>query len=157
MIPLLLSHPMTVLAAAICGLALFKGGPAERGAGALIGATWIVSMVAQLICTRAWLDHAMVAEPYMIAGVDTLCGVGFVVLALRHSTLWLSLEVLIQGAALAVHAAFLGGDGLNGPVYVTRVNALGGLLLLVLLTATVAGWVRRGQATRALDRMSLAQ
>lgn len=149
MITFLLSHVMTVLAVVACGLAWAKGGSAEREAAGLIGLAWAISILAQIFCTRAWLNHAMVVEPYLIAGVDALVGAGFLVLALRHSTRWLGVAVLIQASALALHAAFLTGDGLNGPTYVARINALGGVLLLVLLGATGAAWMQRRRGGRS--------
>lgn len=151
MISFLLLHASTIFAAIACGMAWLKGGPAEREAAVLLAAAWIVSIAAQIFCTRAWLHHAMVAEPYLIAAVDTLVGAGFVILMLRHAARWLGAAVLVQGAALALHAAFLTGDGLNGRTYVAQVNALGGVLLILLLGATLAVWVRRSRSAGGLD------
>ena len=141
----MIAHAMTGLAVVTCALALWKGSGAERETALLLMVAWVASLCAQALCVRTWGLRAFVITPYAMAAVDLAFGVGLVVVMLRHAARWLTLALLVQSCALVLHALYLGGDGGDGQAYVARENALSVVILVLLLSATVSIWMRRGR------------
>ena len=144
----LLAYAMTASAAAGCILAIWKGGPAERAGGILIGGAWLASLLVYPIVNAGGSPYATYA-PYLPVAIDGVVAVGLLGLALRYSSAWLGVAVFLQAAELALHAAFLIGDGSGARAYIARVNILGSALILLLLFATVRVWLRGLKAQRA--------
>ena len=148
----MLPHAMTSAAFSACIFAAWKGGPSERLGAAVIGCTWLLSLITYPLLIMASGRSGYFMAPYFAFGIDALGAVGLLVVALRYSKLWIGLAVLIQALALAIHAGYLMSDGptsgVGAVVYISRVNLLGAALILVLFGGTVAAWLRNERANR---------
>ena len=135
----LIHHLNTIVALAICALAWAKGGPSERAGAAVVAAAWIAALVAV---------SANMIGPSMMMGLDAVTAAAFLILALRYSSLWLGLAMLLQAGELSLHAAFLAGDGSGNRDYIIRVNLVSTALLALLLGAVLFAWGKRAWVNR---------
>jgi hypothetical protein len=136
----------------VCGLAIGKGGPAERGGAVLILLTWIGAMV-ELAFTRQYVS----AVPFLLS--DAALAIGLLVLAIRYSSLWMGGAMLLQAIGLSFHAAYFGADKAEISAHLLRFYVLGknlasGTMLLVILAGTLASW---GKRLRSAAREAKAQ
>jgi hypothetical protein len=131
-----------IIAAAVCGLAMWKGNqPTRLGALAVI-CTWAAAASAQLA-----FGARAPTIPVLIA--DGVLATVFLVLAIRYASPWLGGAMLLQSASFAVHAERLTYAALDTVSYVRAINALSYAVLLVLFAATLATWRRRPKASPA--------
>lgn len=123
----------------VCLLAWRLGGEAERRGAAL----WLVmSLVIALV---AIFPDKMVQKSYYLL-IDGLFGAGLLVLALRYTTAWLGIAVLLQAVQFSLHAYYLVAGKLYDNLY-ARVNNLVSLgVLLCLVTGTLLAWRKRRRA-----------
>lgn len=147
MLNLLLMNAPTAAAVAACILSIWKGGPPERAGGLLIGGAWIAAFIAYPLASLSGAPYPI--APYVPFAIDGVVAVGLLGLAMRYSSAWLGFAVLLQAGELALHAAFLTGDGSGGRAYIARVNMLGVALTVLLAAATLNIWLRRVFAERA--------
>lgn len=140
--------------ALVCLLAWVKGEPAERSGALLLFLTWVGSDLARRAVTR-WggLDAANLSTLLSLAG-DGLLAFGLLVLAIRHSSLWLGSVLLIQGAAMTLHAMFMDRQSTH-LAYIYIANALSYGFLLMILVGALASW-RRRVVRRATERRERA-
>jgi hypothetical protein len=136
----LIAHAMTLAALIVCLLAWAKGGPSEKAGAALIGGLWSLAFL---------IDQAVGSRAYVIMSIDGLAAVGFLMLALRFSSLWLGVAMVLQAAELFLHAVYLSSDGMDGRTYVERINLLSAALLWLFLGAVLFAWGRRAWRRRA--------
>ncbi|HEY4029561.1 MAG TPA: hypothetical protein VGM25_04415 [Caulobacteraceae bacterium] len=132
-----------------CGLALWKGGSAERSGGVMILVTWIGSTVIQAMA-KAYV------VPIVFLASDAVLAAGLLFLAIRFSSLWLGAAMLLQAIGLSLHAAYFAADKTDINVYalwlyIAGKNAASYTMLLVILAATLASMRRRRRARGASD------
>jgi hypothetical protein len=139
-----------------CGLALWKGGPAERGGALLICGTWLGAMLG-LAVERQYV----LAVPFLLS--DAVLAIGLLILAIRYSNWWMGAAMLLQALGLSFHAAYFGADQSEISkralhFYVMGKNLSSWAMLLVILIGTLAYWRKRtrGEArTRAAEAVVL--
>ena len=130
-----------------CGLALWKGGPAERSGAILILVTWLGSTVIQAIAKAYIL-------PIVFLASDALLAAGLLLLAIRYSNLWMGAAMLLQAIGLSLHAAYFAADKSDlGPyavwLYVAGKNFASVAMLLVILSAAIVAWRKRSRQVAA--------
>jgi len=138
----------TLALALCCGLAIWKGGPAERAGALLILVTWAFTLI---VSVSADGYHPPVAL-YLIS--DAILAMGLLVLAIRYSNLWMGAAMLLQALGLSFHAAYFGTDSSELGVaakrlYILGMNLASVTMLLVLLVATIIAMIKRGRAKAA--------
>jgi hypothetical protein len=139
-----------------CGLAFWKGGPAERGGAILICGTWLAAMLG-LAVERQYV----LAIPFLLS--DAVLAIGLLILAIRYSNWWMGAAMLLQAIGLSFHAAYFAADQSEISkkalhFYVMGKNLSSWGMLLVILIGTLAAWRKRtrGEArARAPDAVSL--
>lgn len=120
----------------VCGLAWWKGGPAERLGGVLI-----------LIATVAvWLCHRMLGTDganLVLMVIDGGMAAGFLLLALRYASPWLGGAMILQSTQFSLHAYYLVVEKAHDRLYSIINNLVTvGVLASVLIGVLVN--VRRG-------------
>lgn len=130
-----------VLLLLVCSFAWGKGSAAERRGASLIAVTWLGTLLGQAV-TRETL-------PVMIMlCTDGILALGFLYLAVKHSSPWLGLAMLLQSLALGLHASHLEGWLHSGRSYVEMSNLLSLGILLAIVAGTVGSWVKRARGQR---------
>jgi hypothetical protein len=132
----------------LAGTALFaalKGGPPERLGVGMIVAAWIGAIVAHEL-TRP-------ASPVLAFLIlDGLVTVGFLIVAVRYSSLWLGGAMICQAISFGAHAIRLSeADDLtrqSSYLYLAVTNIVGFLVLFILIGGTFATIARRRRADR---------
>ena len=127
-----------------CGLAVWKGGAAERSGALMILATWLGTTVIQAM-VKAYI------LPIIFLASDAVLAAGLLLLAIRFSSLWMGAAMLLQATSLSLHAAYFAAEKADlGPhtlrLYVAGKNAASFLMLLVILAATISNVLRRPRA-----------
>jgi hypothetical protein len=130
-----------------CGLALWKGGPAERSGAVMILVTWLGSTVIQAMAKAYIL-------PIVFLASDAVLAAGLLFLAIRLSSLWLGAAMLLQAIGLSLHAAYFAAEKADLDrhtlwLYVAGKNLASFAMLLVILGAGLVAWRKRSR--RALD------
>jgi hypothetical protein len=132
-------------------IALWKGGPAERLSVAMYFAVWGLETVASPAA-----DHYPLIFAYFKLTADLLIAAGFLVLALRYSSLWLAGAMIAQGLCAATHAFHLEDDQAqnqlvwNGmSVWLMSNNIFTLMVFWMLLGGTIATWRNRVRNRRA--------
>jgi hypothetical protein len=129
-----------------CGLALWKGGPAEKGGAILLLVTWLAPMI-ELATAKTYI----LAGPFMLS--DVVMAAGLLILAIRYSSLWMGAAMLVQAIVLSLHAGYFGADRADRSPHVLHLYVLGknlasASLLIIILGATVTSIVQRNLARR---------
>ena len=125
-----------------CALAWFKGGAAERDGALLIVLTTVGAKAVQ------YLTHELVPT-IPILSADAILAVGFLILAIRYSSLWLGVAMILQGIEMSLTAANLADT--HSPVwnhwnvYLLGVNVISYLVLIAIVTGTLTTWSRRNR------------
>ncbi|CAN5218640.1 hypothetical protein BH11PSE2_BH11PSE2_19750 [soil metagenome] len=143
-------YSLTLIAidATIVGVLLFatiKGGPAERRAALLYFAVLLISI--PLGAPRAQSVHDT-----LNLVLDAIVAIGFLLLSVRYSNLWLAAAMVTQGLLFGVHAYRLGLEEnliwhhLNVAVLFSNIMAM--QLMWIFTGATIASWVRRSRLAR---------
>ncbi len=133
-----------------CGLAVWKGGPAERGGALMILVTWLFTLLASAV-TRSYVP----AIAFLAS--DAVLAAGLLLLAVRFSSLWMGAAMLLQATSLSLHAAYFAAEKADlGPhtlrLYVAGKNAASFLMLLVILAAGMVAWFKRSRGAAAKTR-----
>ena len=132
---------LLMLATAV--FAFWKGGQPERFGAGMIVVTWIGTVIAQAPGHQAvWI--------FMV--FDGLLAVGFLVVAVRYSSLWLGGAMICQAVSFGAHALRLSDDARTGHsrwVFILVINVISYLVLLILVGGTCATILRRRKADRA--------
>ena len=119
----------------------WKGSWAERYGALLL----LFSNVSSDVAMALAFPHT----PQMLLFIiDFLLAVGLLALALRFSSLWLGLAMLLQSIALFAHAYVFGGDGLDELHWMIINNVISALMLGCIIVATMASWRARHANTR---------
>ncbi|WP_426032945.1 hypothetical protein [Caulobacter sp. DWP3-1-3b2] len=120
-------------------LAWRLGGKAERQVAILV---LIMSLAITLIGLVP--DKAIQKLSYLL--VDGVFGAGLLILALRHTTTWLGVAVLLQAAQFSLHAYYLVAGKAYDQLYAMVNNLVSLGVLGCLLVGTVLAWYRRRRA-----------
>ena len=133
-----------------CGLAVWKGGAAERSGALMILATWLGTTVIQAM-VKAYI------LPIIFLASDAVLAAGLLLLAIRFSSLWMGAAMLLQATSLSLHAAYFAAEKADlGPhtlrLYVAGKNAASFLMLLVILAAGMVAWIKRSRGAAAQTR-----
>lgn len=129
----------------VVAFAIWRGGPAERNGAIMVAVAWIGAGVAQV-----FIPH--IALIYVLLVADTLLALGFLLLAIRYSSRWLAVAMLLQGASLgfqAVKLMDLVDLKLRG-TFLIAVNLLSLGILGALLGGTLSTMRRRRQEAAGL-------
>lgn len=122
--------------------ALWKGGPAERLGGAMVGANVVLSVLSGFFLPPS-------LEPICRLTLDGLTALGLLVIAVRFASFWLGGAMLLYAAQFSLHAFYL---VTSRPVDLTHVrinnmNFLG--ISICLAVGTLVGWRHRVVTRRA--------
>lgn len=125
---------------AVCGSALWRGGPSEKAGAAIILAGWAATVAAAAYpgWDRRWA----------VLAVDFAAFAALTWLALRSNRWWPLAAAGLQLVAVVTHAARLLDPTVGGWAYISA-GRIWGYLLLVPLAAGVAGAWRERRALRA--------
>jgi hypothetical protein len=122
--------------------ALWKGGPAERLGGAMVGANLILSILSGL-----FLPHSL--ETLCRLTLDGLTAIGLLVVAVRYASFWLGGVMLLYAAQFSLHAVYMVTarpiDLLH--IKINNMNFLG--ISICLAVGTIVGWRQRMARRRA--------
>jgi hypothetical protein len=133
------------LIALTLGISLFafwKGGPAERLGGAMVGANLILSVLSGLLLPPS-------LEPICRLTLDGLTALGLLVIAVRYASFWLGGAMLLYAAQFSLHAFYLVTSRSVDLLHM-RINNLNFLGISVCLAVgTIVGWRRRVVSRRA--------
>jgi hypothetical protein len=126
---------------AICGLAIFKGGRAERQGAILYLSLWIAAMLVPA-------SQGSQSFVYVVLLADAAAAFGFLWLAIRFSNLWLAGAMIAQGICFGAHAFRLEDDvvtpmwrGMN--IYLMVMNITSAMVLWLIFFGTISSWKKR--------------
>ncbi len=128
---------------ATTAFAAWKGGPAERLGTGMIVVAWLAMLVASKT------DPNIPVVTYL--ALDGLVAIGFLVVAVRYSSLWLGAAMIGQAVLFGAHALHLSSDHVSWAedrIYLTVSNGIGFLVLFILLGGTCATIQKRRRAAR---------
>lgn len=126
-----------------CGVAAWKGGPAERGGAVMIVGAWFFTLVASAV-TRSYVP----AIAFLAS--DAVLAAGLLLLAIRFSSLWMGAAMLLQATSLSLHAAYFAAEKADISPHILRLyiggkNAASLAMLPVILAAGLVAWARRSR------------
>jgi predicted neutral ceramidase superfamily lipid hydrolase len=125
--------------------AAWKGSAPERLGTVMIMVAWVAMLVV------AKLAHPFIPVMTFLA-LDGLLAFGFLVVAVRYSSLWLGAAMICQAILFGAHALRLSDSGkvLWGGMdaYIVVSNFVGFLVLFILIGGTFATIARRRRADR---------
>lgn len=131
-------------------LALWKGGPAERWA-----VVWYFGACLAQYALMPKNNYSPFFSYALLLG-DLLIAAGFLVLALRYSSLWLAGAMIAQGLASGAHGFHLEDEQMNqhllfmgANVWVLANNLFSSFVFWMLLGGTIATWRKRNRLRRA--------
>ena len=123
----------------------WKGGPPERIGTAMILFAWVGTIVAEA------LAHAMFSLTWLMV-FDGLLAVGFLIIAVRYSSLWLGGAMICQAISFGSYAFRLIDNtravwrGQHALIVIN--NLISYLVLFILIGGTIATILRRRRADR---------
>jgi hypothetical protein len=120
----------------VCVFAMVKGGPAERYAGLVVAAATIGVEVIHLTVPREFQGGLLLA-------MDGFVGGAFLLLALRHASLWLGGALILQAMQFTLHAYYFVTGIRRGNTYALINNLDSAGVLLCILVGSVIAWRRR--------------
>jgi hypothetical protein len=133
---------IALLGLAGCGLALLRGGPAERLGGGVILANLVLLWFANL------------ANPTASSGVfglvvDGLTAIGLLIVVLRYGSLWLGGAMLLYAAQFTLHSFYFVTERPKDDLHaiINNTNFLG--VMICLIFGTLLTWRRRARSLSA--------
>ena len=127
---------LTVVAAGICLLVIWKGGAPER-----LGAAFFLGNMMLGATISAFVPDTL--APTLDLVNDALIAVGFLALTLRYGSVWLGVAMLLYAAQFALHSYYFVMDKPSDLLH-ARVNNLNFLgVMLCIVVGTVTAWRRR--------------
>ena len=118
---------------AVCAFAWLRGAAAERYGSLLI----LTLNVAGDIALALAFPHF---PGLILASLDFLLAAGLLALAVRYSSVWLGVAMLLQSISLCSHAFVFEGLGLGPNQRVELNNAISGLMLACIVVAAAISW-----------------
>jgi hypothetical protein len=122
-----------------CAFAWMKGGAAERAGASLIGGVWIASLAVQILAPKGTHELFLLMFDFALA-------FGLLAIAIRYTSLWIGVCILLQAVILALHSESMAGWSLNIRQYVVALNVCSILMLCPIVAATALHWTRARRA-----------
>lgn len=133
---------LTFLTFGIGGLALWKGGPAERTGSAVI----LLIMLAGRLIGTVVPEHIL---PILRLAEDGLTAVGLLVVALRYASLWIGGAMLLYAGLFTLHSAYFVLDKSVDPFFKTCNNLAFLGVSICLAVGTFVSWRQRSRKRAA--------
>lgn len=141
MIGFILSKVGLLLILVVAGFAWWKGATAEREGALAVVIAWLITLALQALLPH---NHQL----RVIAAVDGLLALALLVVAFRHSSLWLGMAMVLQGGVLAVHSLAL-GEAISARQYYIALNLASSAMLWAIVFATIGSWMNRSRQAKA--------
>jgi hypothetical protein len=135
----LLEQLLWIAILAVCALAYFRGGSAERWGGVLT-----LSLALAFQAVNVWVPEAQRSVPHLV--LDGMLAVGFMVLALRYASAWLGLVMVLQGVQFSLHAFYFVTQKTPRLAYAIINNLVTWGTLLGILWGVLAYWRQQRRA-----------
>ena len=135
---------LSALTLVVCGLAMWKGGPAERWGGAVILSLVLIERLCRVVLPPEY-------HPLLGLAGDALTALGLLALTVRFAGLWLGGAMLFYAANFVLHSVyFVTGSSPDDAVHywVNNTNFAG--IHICLVAGTLVGWRRRARARPTL-------
>ena len=123
---------------AVCAFAWLKGAPAERYGSLLILALNLLADFALALTYPRF-------PGLILALLDFTLSAGLIILAVRYSSVWLGLAMLLQSVSLCSHAFLFDGFGLGPTQRVELNNGVSYLMLVCMVVASTISWHSRSK------------
>lgn len=123
-------------------LALAKGGKPEQLGASLKLATSLIALGVHHLLKQDSISVALLTA-------DGVLAVGFLMLAIRYSSLWLGAAMLLQGGQFSLHAWYLVSGLQRDRFYAIANNLVTIGILICILVGTLMAWRRRSRAGAA--------
>lgn len=122
-----------------CLFAWVKGNTPEK-----LGAGWLLAFnLAGDVVMAVTYPHTPQVVMFLL---DLLYAVGFLVLALRYSSMWLGAAMILQSIALLAHGVRLSDEGVDTYTWMVLNNLITQAMQGCLVAATALSWRARGKA-----------
>ena len=132
----------------VCALAWFKGSSAERYGSLLI---LCLNLAGDIVLALSFPRF----PGFTLASLDFILAAGLLVLAVRYSSVWLGVAMLLQSVSLCSHAFLFEGLGLNPNQRVELNNAVSNLMLACIIAGTfVSSHTRRKRLMEAASGLT---
>lgn len=118
-----------------------KGGPGERAGSSAVAISWIASLATLALAPKP--AHAVVLLLF-----DAALATALLVIAIRYTSLWLGVAMIVQAFVLALHSQHVGQDVIAGRTFVVLANIASYAQLLAIVASTCASWLKRSRARR---------
>lgn len=126
-------------------LALWKGGPAERLGGAVVGANVVLSIAGGLVLPQSAQSIARLT----LDGLTALC---LLVIAVRYASFWLGGVMLLYAAQFSLHAFYIVTSRPIDLLHI-KINNVNFLLISICLAfGTGVAWWQRTRAAGAATK-----
>ena len=135
-------HLLLIVIAAVTAFAWLKGGWPERIGAALN----LLAAVLFFVLQRMFAPTALTTSLLVI---DGLLGVGFLVLALRYTSLWLGAAMLLQAAQFSLHAFYYVTAKPFDLLFMVVNNLVSWGILIAIVAGTFASWAETRRAAKA--------
>lgn len=126
----------------VLALAWFKGDRPEQYGATLKVLTSAAALAAHHLLKQDTISGALLT-------VDGILAVGFLMLAIRYSSLWLGAAMLLQGGQFSLHAWYLVSGLQRDRFYAIANNLVTVGILVCILVGTLIAWRRRSRAAAA--------
>jgi len=130
----------TVLVA-ILVVAFLKGGLAERFGALLVLISAAAAMAIHVLAPRD-------LQPTLLLMDEAFLALGFLLLALRYTSVWLGGAMILQAVQFSLHAYYLVGELPRNRTYaiINNVDTIG--VLACILVGTLLAWRKRTRAAK---------
>lgn len=123
----------------VCALAWLRGSAPERWGGAIVLAGAIYALAVHLA------NLPDITSLLLLAG-EGVMSIGFLALALRYTSPWLGVAMLLQAVQFSLHAYYLVAAKPHDNLYAIINNIDTLAILACLLTGTLMNWRKRTPA-----------
>jgi hypothetical protein len=138
----LIHHYLLLAIVAVAAVAWLRGGWPERiGASLNLGAA-----------VAFWIGQSFSSLSGFAVGllvIDILLGVGFLILAIRFTSLWLGGAMLLQAVQFSLHAYYLVSNRPNDRLFAIVNNVESWGVLACILAGVATTWIQRSRRTAA--------
>src|SRR3990167_6537792 len=126
----------------VFALAWFRGGRAEQYGASLKLATSLIALAVHHLLKQGAISGALLTA-------DGVLAVGFLALAIRYSSLWIGVAMLLQAGQFSLHAWYLVNALQRDRFYAVANNLVTVGILACILVGTLISWRRRAKAATA--------
>jgi len=126
----------------LCGLAVFKGGPAERYGAIMLFVPAALETALMPFARDFGYSTARLAPYIDLLSTFANCA-GFLYLAIRFASLWLAAAMVVEGTELYFARAYIDADPPNYHLYALEVNLITIMVALLLSGGALWSWRAR--------------